>query len=274
MQTSSTHASIRDRDDLPLPESGSDSPADRLVSVVVPTYREAKALPALIAAMVPVREALRASGRDLELWLMDDPSGDGSDAVVAGIGHEWVRYVSRTGPRGLSLAVLDGFTRARGSTLVVMDADLSHPPSAILGMVDRIASGASMVIASRYVRGGSTDAGWGLKRWITSKGAMLLARPLARLSDPLAGYFALRRSVLENAGLSPIGWKIGLEIVVRCRPARIEEVPIHFKDRTEGESKLTARECWRYLRHLSRLYAFRLGLAPDRPTPAREAARS
>jgi dolichol-phosphate mannosyltransferase len=130
-------------------------------------------------------------------------------------------------------------------------------------MLDRLSAGAGMVIASRYVQGGSTDAAWGLKRWITSKGAMLLARPLAKLTDPLAGFFALPRTTLERApGLSPIGWKIGLEIVVRCRPARIDEVPIHFKDRAEGESKLNARECWRYLRHLGRLYAFRLRLTP------------
>jgi dolichol-phosphate mannosyltransferase len=239
-------------------------PADALVSVIVPTFREARALPALIAAVAPVRESLRTAGRDLELWLMDDPSGDGSESVVAAIGHAWVHYVPRTGPRGLSLAVLDGFSRARGHTLVVMDADLSHPPAAILSMLERLASGAEMVIASRYVPGGSTDADWGLKRWITSKGAMALARPLAKLTDPLAGFFALPRATLERApGLSPIGWKIGLEVVVRCRPARIDEVPIHFKDRAEGESKLNARECWRYLRHLARLYAFRLGLSPS-----------
>lgn len=263
MSSASPPISLSDRAADALAAAGPSFASERLVSVIVPTFREARALPALIAAVEPVRDELRARGRDLELWIMDDPSGDGSESVVAAIGHDWVHYVPRTGPRGLSLAVLDGFTRARGSTLVVMDADLSHPPAAILSMLDRLASGAAMVIASRYVPGGSTDAAWGLKRWVTSKGAMALARPLARLTDPLAGFFALPRATLERApGLSPIGWKIGLEIVVRCRPGRIDEVPIHFKDRAEGESKLNARECWRYLRHLGRLYAYRAGLSP------------
>jgi hypothetical protein len=98
--------------------------------------------------------------------------------------------------------------------------------------------------------------------------AELLARPLARLTDPLAGFFALRRSTLERAqGLDPVGFKIALELLVRCRIEWITEIPIHFADCTRGDSKLSVRETVKFLEHLRRLCALRLGLRRSTPPP-------
>ena len=227
-----------------------------LVSVVVPTYREHDNLAALIERLALVRERLPG----LEVVFMDDPSGDGSAELVASIaaGQEepWVSLISREGPRGLSAAVLDGFSAARGSRVVVMDADLSHPPEVIPEMLAALEE-AEMVVGSRYVAGGSTADAWGVFRWLNSVVATVLARPLTRVKDPMSGFFALRRAdVLAAGGLSPIGYKIGLELIVKCGLRRVVEVPIHFGLRHAGESKLTLGEQVKYLRHLVRLYRF------------------
>lgn len=230
--------------------------AKGVVSIVVPTYREAENLPHLVARIGALRES---SELDVELLVMDDNSGDGTEAYFEHDGPEWARLIVRTKDRGLSPAVLDGLRAASHPTMVVMDADLSHPPEAIPEMIARLGEGADFVIGSRYVPGGSTDGEWGLFRWLNSKVATWLARPLTRAKDPMAGFFALRRSTFERATtLNPIGYKIGLELMVKCRCRRVDEVPIHFADRQHGESKLSFREQVRYLQHLLRLYTHRL----------------
>src|SRR5207247_2034186 len=163
----------------------------------------------------------------------------------------------RTANRGLSPAVLDGLRAARHDRLVVMDADLSHPPEKIPDLLAALEGGADFVIGSRYVPGGSTDAEWGLFRWLNSKLATLLARPLTSAKPPMAGFFAWRRGTFEaGVDLNPIGYKIGLELIVKCRCRKIAEVPIHFADRKVGQSKLSFREQLRYLQHLRRLFIY------------------
>jgi dolichol-phosphate mannosyltransferase len=166
----------------------------------------------------------------------------------------------RKAERGLSSAVLHGMNQARGEVLVVMDADLSHPAEAIPQFVEAIRSDeADFVIGSRYVASGSTEEGWGLYRWLNSKVAALLAWPLSSARDPMAGFFALRRSALASADrLDPVGYKIGLELLVKCRCRRVREIGIHFSNRVHGTSKLTFREQLNYLRHLRRLYWYRM----------------
>ncbi len=244
----------------PMPEAGGHSENDSApaVTVVVPTYREAENLPALIPA---ITEALQSAGTPYEILIVDDDSRDGSVEAVARLSAEGhaVRIIVRTGARGLASAVIRGFESARGATLVCMDADLSHPPEAIPRLVGALDAGADFVIGSRYVRGGSTEQGWGLFRWLNSRIATWLARPFTGAKDPMAGFFALRRETFASAAaLDPIGYKIGLELMVKCRCRRVEEIPIHFADRHRGESKLSFREQWNYLRHLARLARFKL----------------
>jgi dolichol-phosphate mannosyltransferase len=234
------------------------SSAEVMVSVVVPTYREANNLPLLVPRITTALEGLPH-----EIIVVDDNSKDGSDQAVATLrkeGHA-VSLILRTDQRGLSSAVLRGFAAARGTILVCMDADLSHPPEVLARMVETLENdGIEFVIGSRYVEGGMTDGEWSLFRKLNSRAATLMARPFCRASDPLAGYFALPRAVFERAEpLSPIGYKIGLELIVKCGCTRIAELPIHFRDRRLGQSKLSLREQINYIRHLKRLADFKFG---------------
>lgn len=227
------------------------------VSVVVPTYREAENLPALLERLAAVREA---SALELELLVMDDDSRDGTEDFFAHCSLPWARLIVRKANRGLSAAVMDGFAAARHDILLVMDADLSHPPEKIPEMLDALLAGADFVIGSRYAAGGSTAEDWGLFRWVNSQVATLLARPFTTVKDPMSGFFAFRRAALDTAApLNPVGYKIGLEVIVKCRFTNAVEVPIHFSDRYKGESKLNLKEQLRYLQHLRRLAVFKYG---------------
>ncbi|MBL9121952.1 MAG: polyprenol monophosphomannose synthase [Phycisphaerae bacterium] len=184
------------------------------------------------------------SGLDIDLLIMDDNSRDGSAEFVESLRLPWVQLVTRTTDRGLSPSVVDGLRRARGDVLIVMDADLSHPPEKVPELVRAVATGdADFVIGSRYVAGATTDENRGLFRWLNSKVATLIARPLTTAKDPMAGFFALRRQTLDQAPyLNPVGYKIALEFRVKCNCRKVAEVPIHFADRQFGESKLSFKE--------------------------------
>jgi dolichol-phosphate mannosyltransferase len=228
------------------------------ISVIVPTYREAENLPVLVRA---VAGALGGTAGGYEIVVVDDNSCDGTEEACALLAGTYpLHLLVRRDERGLASAVVHGMRQARGTWLVVMDADLSHPPEAIPSLLASLREGrADFVIGSRYVAGGSTEEGWGVYRWLNSKVATVLAWPLARVRDPMAGFFALPRQLFQSAApLDPIGYKIGLELLVKCRCRRVVEVPIHFRNRLHGQSKLNLREQFNYLRHLLRLYRFRL----------------
>lgn len=234
------------------------SPADESVdlSIVVPTLNEALNLAALTE-----RIDAALGGRRYEILFVDDASTDDTVAVCERLARKYpVRLHVRTHPKdGLSGAVLDGFELARGHTLVVMDADLQHPPERLPVLLETLESGeADFVLGSRHVAGASTDERWSLARRINSRVATLLARPFAgNVRDPMSGFFAMRRNSLVGAGkLSPLGYKIALELMCKCRMNAVREVPIHFATRAKGESKLTVKQQFKYLEHLSRLYDF------------------
>lgn len=236
------------------------APDDGSITVVVPTFREVENIPILVPQ---VAEALAKAGLRGEILIVDDNSNDGTEAVCKQLAATYpVRLVVRTQERGLSSAVLHGMRQATGSIFVVMDADLSHPPEMIPHLIEALqAENTEFVIGSRYVSGGGTDENWGLFRWLNSKCATLLAWPLTSAHDPMAGFFALRRSTFENAAtLDPIGYKIGLELIVKCKCRKIREVPIAFRDRVHGTSKLNFKEQVNYLRHLRRLYEHKFGI--------------
>jgi len=230
----------------------------RVISIVVPTYREAANLGPLAEA---VDEALSGAGHEYELLFIDDDSQDGSAEICARLSERLpVRIVVRKGERGLATAVIHGISMASGGIVVVMDADLSHPASAIPAMIERLERGESdFVLGSRYVEGGSIHDEWSVFRRLNSVIPSLLAKPLCPLKDPMSGFFAIRRSEMPDADhLSPIGYKIALEIYVKGDFNRPSEVPIHFSDRQHGESKLSLKEQLNFLRHLVRLYVYKL----------------
>ena len=228
------------------------------VSFVIPTYTEAENLPGL---MEHIKDGLKESGLAWEAIIANDESGDNTGEVCAKLEKSWpLRLLNRTKNRGLALAVIDGAKLAKGRHVVVMDADLSHPADLVPEMVALLQDGkANMVIGSRNVASASTDERWPVMRRIGTFFATSLAKPLAGVQDPMSGFFAMRREDWPQKGLRPIGYKIGLEILVKSgvEKNKVVELPIHFSDRKIGESKMGARELHNYLRHLMNLYRWR-----------------
>lgn len=228
------------------------------ISLVIPALNEAPNLPPLLEQ---IAAALAGREGGYEVIIVDDNSRDNTKDVAADLATRYpLRLIVRERPtNGLSGAVLDGIAEARGEYLLVMDADLQHPPAKIPGLLAPLERGeADFVVGSRYVPGGSTGERWGVFRKINSRVATMLARPFAgNTTDPMSGFFALKRSTYARAQrLTPLGYKIALELMCKSRVENVKEIPIHFAERTRGESKLTLKEQFRYLEHLSRLYDF------------------
>lgn len=223
------------------------------LSVVVPTYNECENLERLARR---VFAAVRPA--ESELLIIDDDSPDGTAGRAAELAKEFpLRCIVRRGERGLATAVMRGFCEARGELVVVMDADLSHPPEDIPRLVAALRDErVRIAIGSRFVTGGRVDLHWPLHRRINSLVGRLLARPLTPVRDMMSGFFCLRRAELRPDSLRPIGYKILLEILVRHRWREALELPITFHDRAAGQTKLSVGEQARYLRHLARLYGF------------------
>jgi len=223
------------------------------LSVITPTYNEAKNIDRF------VDEVSRAlEGLDYEVIVADDDSPDLTWQRVQEIGakNPRIKVLRRTTNRGLSAAVIDGFSSATGDVVVCMDADLQHDPTALPKMFAKIQQGSDMVIGSRYVTGGSVGE-WGPLRRLTSWSATKMAQILlnAKLTDPMSGFFMMRREdflhIRENLNVS--GFKILLEIVAKLKPKALAEVPIVFRTRVAGESKLSGRVIFQYLQQLWRL---------------------
>lgn len=225
------------------------------VVVVVPTFHEASNLPELVHR---IAASMQAADLSIEIVVVDDNSQDGTDRVCKELSDRYpLRLMTRIHERGLASAVLYGIRHSVSRYVAVMDADLSHPPEDLSRLIRRVKAGADFVVGSRYVSGGSTDAQWSIWRWVNSKVATLLAIGLTNVKDPMSGFFAFPRHILERApSLLPVGYKIGLEILVKTGCRNVAEIPIAFKERTRGESKLTLHQQVLYLRHLRRLYQY------------------
>lgn len=228
------------------------------LSIIIPTYCEAENLTVLIPR---VNQALTAASLDAEIIVVDDDSPDETIQVCQTLAEKFpLRLITRKDERGLSTAVIAGLEAATGEILLVMDADLSHPPENIPELVSALNQPqADFVIGSRYVEGGSTDQSWGWFRKWNSRVATWLSRPFTSARDPLAGFFAIKRQTYRKARqiLNPVGYKIGLELIVKCRCRNVVEIPIDFADRVSGTSKLSFKEQLRYLKHLKRLFDFK-----------------
>ncbi|MDR7476405.1 MAG: polyprenol monophosphomannose synthase [Armatimonadota bacterium] len=223
------------------------------VSVVVPTYNERETLSELVGRLH------QALGSGYEVVVVDDSSPDGTADLARELGRQYpVRVLQRPGKLGLGSAVLEGARAASGRWVVVMDADLSHPPEVVPQLVDALRSGAELAVGSRYVPGGGVRD-WPWRRRLMSRVAVALARLWLRerVSDPVSGFFAARRELLLDPSLEGIGYKILLEVLVRNRGRSVVEVAYVFTDRRGGRSKLGAGEVWNYLRLLWRLHSAR-----------------
>jgi dolichol-phosphate mannosyltransferase len=216
-----------------------------VISVIVPTYNEADSLPVLVERM-----GAAMSGHTWELVVVDDGSPDGTAEVANRLSAQhpvWV--VRRPGKAGLASAVLAGFKESRGDVLVVMDADLSHPPEAVPALVKAIDDGADLAVGSRYVSGGAVKD-WPLQRRMVSRVACLMGNVLVPVRDATSGFFAVRRTAIDGVHLNAIGFKIGFEVIARAKAKKIVEVPYTFRDRELGASKFGRREVGQYLQQL------------------------
>jgi dolichol-phosphate mannosyltransferase len=243
------------------------------LSLVLPTLNERDNIRPLHAELVRALD-----GTSWEAVFVDD-SRDGTEREIVAVSAEdpRVRVHHRSGP-GLSLAsaVVDGFALAAGEYICVLDADLQHPPDRIPAMLAAArASAADIVIASRYVPGGNAGGLAGPLRRFYSLGLktlsrLLFPRRLARITDPLGGFFLIRRDLVQGVALRPLGYKILLEVLVRTRWRRVREVPYRFRPRTHGLSKADLPQGVWFLRHLARLaWCCSPALAPARRLAAR-----
>ncbi len=217
------------------------------VSVIIPTYNEAENIGELLDRL---SRTLERAGYDYEIIVVDDNSPDGTCNVVreASKTNPRIKCVLRVNERGLSSAVVEGFRRARGDILVVMDGDLQHPPEVVPRLVDRLlgvdGSGdpVDLVVASRYVKGGGV-ANWSRVRLLMSRagtlGVKVLVPPAKKTSDPLSGFFAVRREKIDLDRLRPRGFKILVEILGRHPCLRVADVGYTFEPRRRGKSKLS-----------------------------------
>ncbi len=219
------------------------------LTIIIPSYNEAANIPTLV-------ERIHASLGDYpyDVLVIDDNSPDGTAAAVRGLAQKFpVSVAVRTDKRGLASAVVDGFHSAKGELLAVMDADLQHPPEVLPKLIEAVTGGADLAVASRYVPGGSVG-NWSATRRFISKGAVWLSHlllPSTRaIKDPMSGYFMLRRDVISAVDLSPVGYKILLEVICLGKSRRTAEVPFVFENRRAGVTKLSMITQTDYLRHL------------------------
>jgi dolichol-phosphate mannosyltransferase len=250
---------------LPEPK-GAAAMRHAAVSVVVPTRNEAGNVAPLLDRLGPA-----LAGRPAEVIFVDD-SDDETPAHVRSSGERGpdgltVRLIHREpGDRagGLSTAVIAGMAAASGDWVVVMDGDLQHPPELVPRLLEAGSYGDSnLVVASRHVEGGESEGLGGPARVLVSGGATALAkalfpRRLHGITDPMSGFFAVRRSALDPAILRPDGFKILMEILVRTPRLNPVEVGFVFEDRVSGQSKASLAEGMRFARHLVRLFLSRL----------------
>ncbi len=219
------------------------------LAVVVPTFNERDNVPEVVNRL---ENCLR--GEAWEVIFVDDDSTDGTAACIREIARQnpRVRCLQRIGRRGLSSACIEGMLASSSPYLAVMDGDCQHDETMLPRMLGLLKGGdADVVVGSRYTDGGGVGS-WDMSRARMSRLATRVSRAVIKhdLSDPMSGFFALRREVLELSvrNLSGIGFKILLDVIASSpTPPRVKEIPYEFRTRYAGESKLDSQAMWGYL---------------------------
>ena len=246
---------------------------DTQVSIIIPTYNESK----------NILQILKSIGENLPLnfstqaIVVDDNSPDGTGKIVEDylknvkkIADYTVDIIHRTAKKGLSSAILKGLQYAKGDTIIVMDSDFSHPPQIIPRMLEALKKyQCDIVVASRYVKGGNIH-GWPLKRKLMSKLATVIAKKGlgVRITDPMSGFFAFKRTIIKGLKFDAIGFKMLLEILVKTKGATVKEIPYTFTDREFGSSKVTVSTAFDYAKSVYKLYRYGKSLSKQEKRPS------
>ena len=235
------------------------------LSIVIPTYNEAENIVHLIESI----KSNIGNSVQAEIIVVDDNSPDGTGVLMDDYIKNKsltqngsflnVKVIHRKQKTGLIQAILEGVSNAKGNQVLVMDADFSHPPEIIPKMIETSQkNGDSIIIASRYTDGGSIK-GWSLKRRLLSLGANHIARHglnVPNVKDPMSGFFAFPRKLIENTSFNTKGYKILLELLVKERHAKIIEVPYVFTDRKSGKSKMSFGIIFDFVHSVWQLYRY------------------
>ncbi|MBS1266461.1 MAG: Glycosyltransferase AglE [Candidatus Woesearchaeota archaeon] len=209
------------------------------VSIIIPTYNEVENIEKLIRK---IRKII-----DAEIIVIDDSSPDGTYELAKQVADKAILRRKR----GLATAVIEGFEHASGKIIVVMDADLSHPPELIPKLVN------ALLVHKLAIGTRTQTRNWGWSRKITSHIATLLARPLTNAKDPMSGFFAIKKSDIPK-NLAPLGYKILLEILVKSGIKDYAQIAFVFYNRQRGKSKIGFRTNINYLKHIKRLYFYKI----------------
>ncbi|MDD1703890.1 MAG: glycosyltransferase family 2 protein [Methanoregula sp.] len=227
------------------------------LTVIIPTYKEEANIRDIIS---DVDRVFAESGLNGEILIVDDNSPDKTIAIVNEIKEtkKNVRIIVRSADHGLSQSVAEGFSQAASDIFVVIDADHSHPPVLIPKMYQEILAGNDVVIGSRYREGGGIRK-WPIKRRALSLGATFLGRLLfPDITDPVSGFFAVKKSVVMHAPLKPRGYKILLEVLGKGFWERDTEIPFEFSDREIGTSKLNVKTIIEYAQQVADIMVYSL----------------
>jgi dolichol-phosphate mannosyltransferase len=226
-------------------------------SLVVPTRNESHNLAELIGLLTPAIAS--EVGDSYEIIVVDDDSPDKTWQVAAAMAASDSHVVAlrRMDERGLATAVVRGWQAARGKLLGVIDADLQHPPEVTAQLIAAMRAGADLAVASREAEGGGVSD-WSLLRLLISRGSralgkLLLPGVLGLVSDPMTGFFVVRRTAIQDLLLAPCGYKILVEVLVRSRIQSIAEVGYVFRSRQRDQSKASVQVFVDYVHHLFRL---------------------
>ncbi len=250
------------------------------LSVIIPTYNEYDNILGLVEGI----KGKLPNGLSTEIVIVDDNSPDGTGRLISSYlenqlafnslaakasrdngdytiddPKSTVKLVRRESKHGLISAILQGIKSSSGKYILVMDADFSHPPETVPLLVSELMRDPDcIVIASRYMTGGSIR-GWPYRRKLLSRLAAKIAihgLKLCNVRDPISGFFAFPRHIIENIRFDTYGYKLLLEILVKAKGVRVKEIPYTFTDRKAGKSKLDNRVVSDYVNSIWYLYRY------------------
>ena len=221
-----------------------------MISIVIPTYNEKDNIEKLVSEIESVLDT-----RDYEIIFVDDNSPDGTADAIRKLDKKNISVIERAGKFGLASAVVAGVQKSRGEIIVVMDADLSHPPAKILDLVAGVRRGCDLVVGSRFIAGGGV-ADWPAYRKAMSLGATALAKTICRIdcSDPMSGFFAIRADIIKKTKIRVKGYKILMNILKDNPNAKVCEASYIFGERYKGETKLGFREIFQFIDDIIKIY--------------------